>query len=92
MKKLDALGNEIVMDAVYGFLNSSSGVSSITIGRAVKVTEKGMITIVPMYKAVGLYMDNQKPDTLELSKTITVKPMHMFPVDLTKVNMKVFKK
>ena len=75
---LDALGNEIVMGKRYGYAISSSGVTTIVTGIAKKFTPKGLLTLIPETTVSAVYMNVATPR--EVSKTVSVKPLCLFPI------------
>jgi len=75
----DALGNTIEFGKTYGYTQSSNGFSTVTIGEALRFTPKGYVTIKPSKTVGAIY--NSVPTERELSKSCTVKPIHLFPVN-----------
>ena len=77
----DALGNEIILGGVYGFSVDYSGVTDVTIGKAVKETKTG-VTIEIICRRRGLYnirswVTKKNGNT---KKKVTAKAMKLFPV------------
>lgn len=78
----DALGNEIEIGALYGYSSSSSGVIHVKLGTARKFTPKGLITLEVTKHTSALYMHEAEVPQFaqEVGKTISVKPLILFPV------------
>ena len=76
----DALGNDIIMGYPYGYTQSNNGYSTVVIGTALKFTPKGYVTLKPISKKGAI--NNDVPRELELSNLVSVKPIHLFPVNI----------
>ena len=78
----DALGDEIQIGALYGYSASSSGVTHVKLGTAKKFTPKGLITLEVTKHTSALYMNDAEVPRYaqEVGKTISVKPLMLFPV------------
>lgn len=76
----DALGNAIEIGATYGYSQTSNGYSQVIVGTAVKFTPKGYVTIKPISRKGAIY--NSVPEEKELGTPGSVKPIHLFPVNL----------
>lgn len=80
--KKDALGNDIILGELYGVSVDNNGVTYTTVGEAIRITKTGMCTLKPIIQKTALWMDDAKDIQKEkISKTITVKPVKLFPVD-----------
>lgn len=77
--KNDALGNPIKFGETYGYTQSSSGISTVTIGIANKFTPKGYVTLTPIKVVSALY--NDVPTEKTPGKSSSVKPIHLFPIN-----------
>jgi|TARA_R110000822_G_scaffold82467_3_gene195101 hypothetical protein len=77
---IDALNNEIVIGNYYGYSTARNGRNTIHVGTAIRVTPRGMITIKVEYTKTGVYAD---VTVSESPKTISCKPVLVFPVDIT---------
>jgi hypothetical protein len=77
----DALGNAIVIGSTYGYTQSSNGHSTVVVGEAVKFTPKGYVTIKPSSRMGAIY--NNVPTESALGNAGSVKPIHLFPVNIT---------
>ena len=82
--KLDALGNPIVIGNSYGYTQSVNGISTATLGIAVRETEKG-VTLRTVSKVKALYYDDPTPCDIDKNSS-NVKAIHLFPVDMSTVN------
>ena len=51
----DALGKEIEIGAVYGYSNRGNGIVRVVVGRALKVTEKGNVTLEILHRGYAAY-------------------------------------
>lgn len=78
MKK-DALGNEVIIGNTYGYSRNSNGLTTSTIGVAVRETEKGM-TLRVLRQTRALYEDD--PEVLPIEKpTVNCKSTGLLPID-----------
>ena len=77
---IDALNNEIVIGNYYSYSTARNGRNTIHVGTAIRVTPRGMITIKVEYTKTGVYAD---VTVSESPKTISCKPVLVFPVDIT---------
>ena len=80
MTKKDALGNPVRVGADYGFTVDSNGVTSITLGSAVKENEKTVTIEVKKYSR-ALWTHEAK-DYEVTRKKVAVKAVKLFPVNL----------
>ena len=77
--KTDALGDEVILGKTYGFSVDSSGITTITIGKAVKETKTG-ITLEVIRRHRGLY--HYEPESRPIAKAkVTAKAMKLFPIE-----------
>ena len=79
--KTDALGNEVILGETYGVSVDSNGVTTITIGVAVKETKTG-ITLEVIQRRSGLYHDAPTIDNTYIKNKMTAKALKLFPVAL----------
>jgi hypothetical protein len=76
----DALGKEIEIGKLYGVAVSNNGLSRITLGKAVKTTEKGNVTLEVVKEGIGI--DNTvKNYGGKKTPKIWTKCYHLFPVN-----------
>ena len=76
---IDGCGDSIVMGNQYGYSTDSNGITTSVIGKAVKFTSSGRITLIPMYELRAYGMSIPKV-TESSAKSVSVKPMKLFPV------------
>lgn len=81
----DALGNEIVIGECYGYTINQNGFTTVTVGVANNVTEKGQVTLNRFYKGRQLY-NNQIDDIDREIRKVSVKPINLFPVNRSSFN------
>lgn len=79
----DALGNEIVIGNWYGYSRMKNGIVTVVIGKVSKKTEK-RITLSDIVRQWGAYGN---PDTIKVSKDVSVYPRTCFPVDINQLNI-----
>jgi hypothetical protein len=75
----DALGNEIIIGDYYGYSVDSNGVTTTTVGEALKFTPSGKLSIAVLFSRKGLWMyeaENHSHDAI----TVSVKPSKLFPI------------
>ena len=79
----DALGNEIVIGNKYGYSNSKNGHTTVKLGTARKFTPKGLLTLEVTKHTSAVYMNEAGVPKYaqEVGKTISVKPLMLFPVN-----------
>lgn len=77
----DALGNDIVIGAKYGFSRDSSGVTEVTTGKAIGFTTKGLLTIEVLTRKAGYGNSELKPDSWKKQEKCSVKPSKLFPLN-----------
>lgn len=82
----DALGNEIIIGENYGYSSNNGGISLVKIGTASKMTNKGLVTLKVLIHKTAYWANDLKDPDYEPSKTISVKPQLLFPVDIFKIN------
>ena len=85
----DALGNPIEFEKGYGYSTDNSGITKVTFGVAKKFTPKGYVSLKTVYTERGLYSDKPEKDIwgmLPRAKTVSVKSMKLFPVNLDDLN------
>jgi hypothetical protein len=73
----DALGNELVIGQTYGYSRSDNGITTVKIGKLIKITEK-QVSLEVLESKTALYSDTLK-DT-SLGRNISVKANGLFPV------------
>lgn len=62
-EKFDAVGNPIQLGATYGYSVNSSGVGKVTIGKAIKITKTGKVTLEVVSRKAYLYGQPCKEDS-----------------------------
>jgi len=77
--QIDATGNPIKLGRMYGFSNDSSGVTTTTVGKAVKFNEKS-VTIEIAYRQTGLWTNAPDSKDHKIGKKSAVKAMKLFPM------------
>lgn len=86
----DALGNDIIIDNLYGYSNRNNGILTVIIGTAKKITEKGNVTLNIIHRGSGLYGANVKYDRGSIGyhskPTVSVVSNTIFPLPSDKVN------
>lgn len=75
----DALGNEIIIGDYYGYSVDSNGVTTTTVGEALKFTPSGKLSIGVLFSRRGLWMDEAE-DHIHDAKSVSVKPSKLFPI------------
>ncbi len=80
----DGLGHEVVMGTIYGYSTDSSGITTSVIGKAVKFTPTGSVTLEVVQALTGVWMNEPHPKKFD-KKTVRVKPMKLFPIDPEKI-------
>ena len=80
---MDALGNEIIIGDYYGYSKASNGINTIHFGKAVRVTPKGLVSLKVEYSKWGAYDKAEFRTPPE--KLVSVKPILIFPVDISKL-------
>jgi len=80
----DALGFEILIGNAYGYMTETSGVVTIVVGTAIKVTDAGNITIKPVKKS-SAYSTNIR-DSISHDRLTSVKPIKLFPISINDLN------
>ena len=81
----DAMLNEIVIGKVYGYSNNKNGFTTVTIGKAKKLTEK-KVSLEVLDRKRALYENKLENDKyVHSSKTISVKGNMLFPVDISEL-------
>ena len=79
MKK-DALGNDIVIGKIYGYSRNANGLTTSTVGEAIKETKCG-VTLRVIRQTVALYDDDPEPPRHMVSDKVNAKAAGMFPID-----------
>lgn len=75
----DALGNEIVMGASYGYSTTSSGITKVVLGVADSVTKTGYLSLI-VTKATQ-YIYGGSPKLIEYEKKkVSVNSCNLFPI------------
>lgn len=76
--KTDALGNPLIIGQTYGYSRVDNGITTVKIGRLVKINEQ-LITLEVEESKRGIYSDNL--ETRKIKKnTVSVKANGLFPV------------
>lgn len=76
----DALNKEIVIGNDYGYSNNKNGFTTIVIGKASRLTEKG-VTLDVIVRKRALY-DSVPEIDLTHGKKVNVKSNMLFPINL----------
>jgi len=76
--KTDALGNPLIIGQVYGYSRVDNGITTVKIGRLVKINEQ-LITLEVDESKHGVYSDNLETRKIK-KKTVSVKANGLFPV------------
>ncbi len=74
----DALGNEIIMGQLYGYSQSSNGITTVRTGRLVKLGES-LVTLDVEFSGIAAYSNDIKPQGMA-KKKINVKSNGLFPI------------
>lgn len=74
----DALGKELVMSDLYGYSNTSNGITTIKAGYLVSINRE-RVTLDIIYAAKALYSDDVIIET-EWTRHIAVKSNMIFPI------------
>ena len=79
---LDALGNEIVLGALYGTVSKYEGTHTVVVGVAEKITDTGRITlrITSRKRRYGSTMREDNIKALHFIKTVSHEGIYLFPV------------
>ncbi len=80
IKKTDALGNLVLFGKKYGYSMDRNGFLEVTIGKALKATEKG-VTLEVIECKRSLYNDPLAPHEIR-AKKVNVKSGKLFPVKI----------
>lgn len=75
----DAIGNELVIGRTYGYSRSHNGLTTVKIGKLIKVNER-MVSLEVSEAKTALYSDDLTSDRFHKKKTISVKANGLFPV------------
>ncbi len=85
--KRDALGDDIVIGAIYGYSNRANGIVHVTIGKALKFTKKA-VTLEVIHKGSSVYQ--QPIQSLKGEhKLISVSSNSIFRLESSDVNWNV---
>jgi len=74
----DALGNEMVVGQLYGYSQSSNGITTVRTGRLVEVRES-LVTLDVEFSRMAAYSNDIQPRGM-LKKKINVKSNGLFPI------------
>lgn len=83
----DALGNEIVIDKLYGYSNRANGVVTVIIGTAKKIN-KSSVTINIVKRGTSVYQDNIKEESFDRPIT-SCSSNSLFPLQTEEVSWDV---
>ncbi len=83
----DALGKDLVVGQTYGYSRSDNGITTVKVGRLVKINEK-MVSLEVQESKWAVYT-NDLEDKRYANKTISVKANGLFPVDDYRLGDKV---
>jgi hypothetical protein len=75
----DALGQDIIIGNYYGYSVDSNGVTTTTVGEAVKFTLSGKLTLNVLFSRKALWMHDAENHEHE-TKSVSVKPSKVFPI------------
>lgn len=75
----DALGNEIIIGDLYGYSVDSNGYTTSTVGKTLKFTESGKVTLETISCRGGIWL--HEAEEVSTSKKVSVKPAKLFPVN-----------
>jgi hypothetical protein len=76
----DALGQEIEIGKHYGYSNSSNGLTTVKVAKAIAITKTGMLSMEVISHKSAIY--NDELIRQDNGKNINVKPSCLFPVDI----------
>jgi len=74
----DALGNEMIVGQLYGYSQSSNGITTVRTGRLVEVRES-LVTLDVEFSGMAAYSNDIKPRGMA-KKKINVKSNGLFPI------------
>lgn len=75
----DALGREIMITGDYGYSAHQNGITIVRLGRAVKFTKTGLLTL-EIYDSKSAAYNNELTESPLEKKLISVKPSQLFPI------------
>jgi hypothetical protein len=84
----DALGNELVIGRTYGYSRSDNGVTTVKIGKLVKINER-MVSLGVSEAKTAIYSDELTADRFSTKKTVSVKANGLFPINDFNIGDKV---
>lgn len=68
------------MGQIYGYSTDDSGYTNAVIGKALKFTYSGKVTLEVISSITGLWMAEPRPGRHEYKKKVSVKAMKLFPI------------
>jgi len=74
----DALGNEMIIGQLYGYSQSSNGITTVRTGRLVEVRES-LVTLDVEFSGMAAYSNDIQPREMA-KKKISVKSNGLFPI------------
>lgn len=77
--QIDATGNPIKLGRMYGFSNDNNGVTTTTVGKALKFNAKS-VTIEIAYRQSGLWSNKPERKDEKQGGKSSVKAMKLFPI------------
>lgn len=87
MEKLeayDALGNKIVIGGLYGASRNSNGHTTATVGRVVKITKPGKVTLEVVTHKTAIF-EHRVEETSMDRKKVNYLSSALFPVEEYKI-------
>ena len=78
----NALGTEIVIGNFYGYSVDNNGHTHTVIGKAIRFTASGKLTLEVVSSQSSLWMDEVEDNRWLTAKKVSVKPAKCFPVDM----------
>ena len=74
----DALGNDLIIGQTYGYSRSENGLTTVKVGKLIRITEKQVTLEVELSKQA--YWSNDVEDKPKHNKSVSVKANGLFPV------------
>ena len=78
----DALKQPVIIGNTYGYSASAGSRITVVVGKAVKLTPKGNMSIQVISRRNYLYGEELPPDNYPSSAVVSVHPCHLFPVSI----------
>jgi len=80
VKMKDALNNEIILGNKYGYSRNKNGFTYVRIGKLIKETPKGLVTMDVQISKYAMY-SGHLIDESEAPKKISIKSNMLFPIN-----------